>query len=103
VANLTIVVDDELLKRARVKAVQEGTSVNEVCRQAIEQFAGPQAEDSVDAILAKLRELASHARPSHDGEPLWPGREALYEEVMRERGLVKDERAPRVSRRGSKR
>ncbi|TMH07421.1 MAG: CopG family transcriptional regulator, partial [Betaproteobacteria bacterium] len=34
-SNLTITIDDELLRAARVKAVQQGTSVNEVCRQAI--------------------------------------------------------------------
>jgi hypothetical protein len=38
-SNLTITIDDELLRAARVKAVQQGTSVNEVCRQAIAAFA----------------------------------------------------------------
>lgn len=43
-SNLTITIDDELLRAARVKAVQQGTSVNEVCRQAIAAFAlGDQA------------------------------------------------------------
>ena len=36
------------------------------------------------------RGIAARMKPSPDGEPLWPGREALYEEVMRERGLIKD-------------
>jgi len=94
-ANLTIVVDDELLKRARVRAVQEGTSVNEICRQAIEQFVGGAREETVEDIIAEFRRLASQVQPDPDGEPLWPGREALYEEVMRERGLVRDEPAPK--------
>ena len=38
-ANMTIAIDDSLLRAARVKAVQQGTSVNEICRQAIEAFA----------------------------------------------------------------
>ena len=38
-SNLTITIDDELLRTARIKAVQQGTSVNEVCRQAIAAFA----------------------------------------------------------------
>ncbi len=38
-SNLTITVDDDLLHAARVKAVQQGTSVNKVCRQAIAAFA----------------------------------------------------------------
>jgi hypothetical protein len=38
-SNLTITIDDQLLRAARIKAVQQGTSVNEVCRQAIAAFA----------------------------------------------------------------
>ena len=30
--NLTIVIDDEILKRARIRAIQENTSVNAVVR-----------------------------------------------------------------------
>jgi plasmid stability protein len=94
-ANLTIVVDDELLKRARVRAVQEGISVNEVCRQAIERFAGHAVPGGAAAIAAQLRQIAAQMRPSPDGEPIWPGREALYEEVMRELGLYKDKPTPK--------
>ena len=38
-SNLTITIDDQLLRAARIKAVQLGTSVNKVCRQAIAVFA----------------------------------------------------------------
>ena len=38
-SNLTITIDEQLLRAARIKAVQQGTSVNEVCRQAIAAFA----------------------------------------------------------------
>ena len=44
-ANLTLAIDDDLLRAARIKAVQQGTSVNEICREAIERFALP-AEDA---------------------------------------------------------
>ena len=37
--NLTLSIDDKLLQAARVRAVQEGTSVNEICRKAIEAYA----------------------------------------------------------------
>ncbi|MEF7614331.1 hypothetical protein V4F39_10460 [Aquincola sp. MAHUQ-54] len=87
-ANLTIAIDDELLKQARIKAVHDGTSVNEVCRQALERYA-LESSDTPEARIAKLRALAAQARPSPDGKPAWPGREALYEEVLRERGLLK--------------
>jgi len=73
-ANMTIAVDDQLLRAARIKAVQQGTSVNEVCRQAIEAFAQDAAD--ADARLARIKALAKKVRVTH--EPLWPGREALY-------------------------
>ena len=38
-ADMTIAVDAPLLRAARVKAMQQGTSVNDVCRQSIEAFA----------------------------------------------------------------
>lgn len=80
-ANLTIVVDDELLKTARIKALQEGTSVNEICRQAIERFAVPAAQRA-DEMIAAWREVARHVKPLPPGEKAWPGREALYEERL---------------------
>lgn len=39
-ANLTIKVDDRVLRRARIKALQEGTSVNQVLAEHLERFAG---------------------------------------------------------------
>jgi hypothetical protein len=40
VANLTIKVDDALLRRARVKALQEGTSVNQVLVASLQAYSG---------------------------------------------------------------
>lgn len=74
-ANMTIAVDDQLLRMARIKAVQQGTSVNEVCRQAIEAFA--QGAGDAQARIARLKALAKKVR-TPDYAPLWPGREALY-------------------------
>jgi hypothetical protein len=39
VANLTIKIDDDLLRRARIKALQEGTSVNRVVADYLRRFA----------------------------------------------------------------
>ncbi|MCR5865554.1 MULTISPECIES: hypothetical protein [Aquincola] len=79
-ANLTIAVDDDLLRQARIKAVQDGTSVNEVCRRAIERYA-LEVADTPASRLAKLRGLAARANGFEPG-PAWPGREALYEEAL---------------------
>jgi hypothetical protein len=92
VANLTIALDEQLLREARIKAVQQGTSVNEICRQAVERFARgdaalhQQRADRLQRILAN----AAQAAPRGTG-PAWPGREAFYVEVLRERGLLKDD------------
>jgi len=73
-ANMTIAVDDQLLRAARIKAVQQGTSVNEICRQAIEAFA--RGAGDADARIARIKALAKKVRA--DDELLWPGRDALY-------------------------
>jgi plasmid stability protein len=39
-ANLTIALDDEILRRARLKALQQGTSVNALLREYLVQYAG---------------------------------------------------------------
>jgi hypothetical protein len=85
-SNLTLVIDDDLLRAARIKALQQGTSVNEICREAIARFAAP-ADDHA-AFAAELRALSDKMgrnMPAERASPLWPGREALYEEAMAER------------------
>lgn len=83
-ANLTLAIDDDLLRAARVKAVQEGTSVNQICREAIERYAQPAQRNGED-FLAQLRELAARMPRAPAGQAAWPGRDALYEEAMAER------------------
>lgn len=39
-ANLTLTVDEEVLKRARIRALEEGTSVNAVVRDYLVAYAG---------------------------------------------------------------
>lgn len=92
-ANLTIVVDDRLLQAARIKALQLGTSVNEVCREAIARFA--QQEDDAQRRVRRLLAIVERAQPS--SRPAWPGRERLYQEVLEERGLLQ-EPTPRAAR-----
>lgn len=93
-ANLTLVIDDAVLQAARVKALQHGTSVNAICRDAIARFAGEVSPRGSESIAA-LRELARRAQPASRGTRAWPGRDALYDEVLRERGV---EAAPRRRR-----
>ena len=55
-ANLTITVDDVLLKRARIKALEEGTSVNALLREYLEGYAGTQRTRTALAGFADLAE-----------------------------------------------
>jgi len=67
-ANLTITVPDEILKSARRRALEQGTSVNAVLRDYLAQFAGTQSAQ-VNAAKRVL-ELSRTAR-SGRGKAKW--------------------------------
>lgn len=67
-ANLTITVDEELLKRARMRALEQGTSVNAVLRDYLESYAGLAAERN--AAARAILELSETAQARHEG-PRW--------------------------------
>ncbi len=86
-SNLTITIDDDLLHAARVRAVQQGTSVNEICRQAIAAYARQDEADAAARAHAKAQAFYDHAMslklgPSR-GRHLT--RDELYEELLSER------------------
>jgi plasmid stability protein len=64
-ANLTITVDKELLKRARVKAIEEGTSVNAVLRDHLERYVGTGTSEAALAAFAELAHLSTASSGSH--------------------------------------
>ena len=74
-SNLTITIDEETLKKARIRAVTEGTSVNEVLRSFLESYAGVDAEQT--AAVDDLLELSRQAKSRHVGKR-W-SRDELYE------------------------
>lgn len=88
-SNLTVTIDDELLRAARVKAVRQGTSVNEVCRQAIAAFAHDDETQAVARAHARARAFWEFS----DSLKLDPGpgrgkrqsRDDMYEEMLAER------------------
>lgn len=56
-ANLTIAIDDDLLRRARVRAAEQGTSVNAVLRAELTRYVEEDQElDATDAFLRFARE-----------------------------------------------
>ena len=74
-ANLTIVVPDEVLKKARVRALDEGTSVNAVIREYLETYAGVRRRQT--QAIAELLELSKRSR-SRRGAGRWT-RDDLHE------------------------
>jgi plasmid stability protein len=51
--NLTITVDEDVLKKARIRALEQGTSVNQVLREYLRAYAGAGAvNEAVERALA---------------------------------------------------
>jgi hypothetical protein len=62
-ANLTITVDDRVLKKARLRALEQGTSVNALLRQYLSLYAGTvSAHAQAAANLVRLSEAAASGR-----------------------------------------
>jgi len=78
--NLTLTIDDETLKRARMRALDQGTSVNAVVREFLSSYAG-----SADEREARRRfvELGSDSGAGAQGTGRSWTREELYEERLR--------------------
>ena len=57
-ANVTITVDVEVLRRARIRALEQGTSINAILRDYLTSYAGE------DVARRGLRELLEMARSS---------------------------------------
>ena len=64
-ANLTLTIEDDVLRRARMRALGQGTSVNAVVRHYLESFAG--ASPAVAGMAAFLA-LADQASGSSGAE-----------------------------------
>jgi plasmid stability protein len=50
--NLTITVDEEVQRRARIRALEQGTSVNAVLREFLASYAGGTVESQARSRLA---------------------------------------------------
>lgn len=75
-ANLTITVDEGMLKRARMRELEEDTSVNAVLREYLEEYAGRRRERREAG--RRLLELTKNSGMSSEGKGL-PRREELYD------------------------
>jgi plasmid stability protein len=77
-ANLTISVDEEVLKRARIRALQDNTSVNAVLSAYLNEYARQdEIRRSRLAALKNLRKIADQ-HPIDRGATQW-SRDELYD------------------------
>jgi plasmid stability protein len=53
VTNLTLVIDDQVLRRARIRAMEQGTSVNALVREYIARLAGE--SEAAEGVAEFLR------------------------------------------------
>jgi aspartate 1-decarboxylase len=75
-ANLTITVDEQLLKQARLRALREGTSVNRLLRERLESYV--KDDQRHRKALRELLQLSRAARSGSGGRKL--RREDAYDE-----------------------
>ena len=86
-ANLTITVDAATLKRARIKAIEQGTSVNALLREYLDSYVGNDADrERRRQAFEHALEIAKEAGARSGGitwtrEDLYD-REALRREAM---------------------
>jgi plasmid stability protein len=75
-ANLTIAIDDEVLRKARIRALEQGTSVNALLRDYLVTFV---ADDHIHAIVNGIVEHVESCRGGSGAEGRTWTREDLHE------------------------
>jgi plasmid stability protein len=73
---LTLSVDDNVLRRARIRALEHGTTVNALVRDYLEAFAGPNEARRALATIAEIGERSQAS--SGPGGRRWR-RDDVYE------------------------
>lgn len=63
-SNLTLTIDGDVLRRARIRALEEGTSVNAVVRRYLEGYAGTSpAAAAVGRFVERARSSSAGSGP----------------------------------------
>lgn len=88
--NVTLKIDDETYRRARVRAASRGTSVSAMVRQFLSSLSANSDSDEqqhqriVDKLKEIYREADARATPRDDAKPLVPlSREEIHAERLR--------------------
>jgi plasmid stability protein len=80
VSNLTLTLEEEVLRRARIRAIEQGTSVNAVVREFLTSYAGM---DDERRARRRFVEIAEESSAGNEGRDRQWRREDLYEERVR--------------------
>lgn len=75
-ANLTLTIDEQVLTRARIKALEHGTSVNALVRDFLQGYVSPGGQRSA---RARPIELGDRIDAGSDSQGRQWKREELYE------------------------
>jgi plasmid stability protein len=75
-ANLTVVIDDEVLRRARVRAAERGTSVNAAVAEYLTRYAGASGAPAAVEDFFDIADAAGGG--SGEGGRTWT-RDELYD------------------------
>ncbi len=58
-ANLTVTIEDEVLRKARIRALEQGTSVNALLRDYLRAYASEEAKSAMQDLVALARKARS--------------------------------------------
>ncbi|MGQ0619370.1 MAG: hypothetical protein ACT4QA_05550 [Panacagrimonas sp.] len=85
--NLTLAIDDESLKRARIRALEMGTSVNQLVRDYIEGLGAPATAPDYEAVrrFDELLELCRKGGFGNGGKPYNWTREEINDRDLQRR------------------
>ena len=87
-SNLTLSVDEDLIKRARVRAIQQGTSLSAKVREFLQQYADEsddllkrQRQASTAKLMDALAQAAEQSQPGAAAAAKSPKRRALRDDL----------------------
>lgn len=91
-SNLTLSIDDDLIKQARVRAIHQGTSLSAKVREFLQQYVNTpdtdlqnQREIDTQRLLAAMEVVTQASRPLPPKVPGQTLRDELYEGDFRAR------------------
>ncbi len=80
-ANITLTIDDEVLLKARQRALREKSSVNAVVRDYLKSYVKADDDDRAQRLIRLMEEIYQKDKPSSGGKK-WTRDEIYDREVL---------------------